>query len=81
MNAITEFFDKTLVPEWRKAWLMLSVVWNTVCAAAAPGWLVLTDDQKASLLGILGISPAWYVGVAFVIGIVLRLKSQGITQT
>ncbi|MDN8617015.1 hypothetical protein [Variovorax ginsengisoli] len=38
---------------------MLSVLWNLICAAAAPGWMALTDDQKSSILGLIGISPGW----------------------
>ena len=79
MNFITQYFDKVLVPEWRKAWKMLSVLWNSVCAAAAPGWLLLTDDQRTALLTLIGVKPAWIVGAAFLIGIVLRLKAQGIS--
>ncbi|WP_431276290.1 hypothetical protein ACQ858_08555 [Variovorax ureilyticus] len=78
MNFIAQYFDKVLVPEWRKAWKMLSVIWNSVCAAAAPGWLLLTDDQKTALLTLIGIKPAWIVGAAFLVGIFLRLKAQGI---
>lgn len=78
MNAITNLLDKILVPEWRKAWKMLSVLWNTLCAAAAPGWMVLTDDQRASLLSLVGVPPALIIGAAFIVGIVLRLKAQGL---
>lgn len=77
MKFIADWFDKVLVPEWRRALKMLSVQWGVLCVAIAPIWESLTDDQRASLLGILGISPAWYVAAAVVIGVVLRLKSQG----
>lgn len=80
MNAIINWFDKVLVPEWRAAWRMLSVLWNTLCAAAAPAWLALTDDQKGAVLTAIGISPAWLVAGAFVVSIVLRLKSQGLRE-
>lgn len=78
MNFLSNLFDKTLIPEWRSSLKMLSVIWNLICAAAAPGWMALTDDQKASILGIVGIGPGWIVAAAFVVGIVLRLKAQGI---
>lgn len=80
MNFITSWFDKTLIPEWRKALKMLSVQWAGLCLAAAPIWGALSDEQKASLLGILGIRPEWYVGAAVAIGIYLRLKNQGISE-
>jgi hypothetical protein len=76
MNFLTEWLDKTLIPEWRKALKMLSVQWGVLCMAAAPIWESLSEEQRASLLGILGISSAWYVVAAVVIGVVLRLKSQ-----
>ena len=80
MNFIANWFDKTLVPEWRRALKMLSVQWGALCLAAAPIWAALSDEQKASLLGILGIRPEWYVAVAVVIGIYLRLRNQGIAE-
>jgi hypothetical protein len=80
MNFLSNWFDKVLIPEWRKSMKMLSVQWGAICIAAAPIWSALSDEQKASLLGILGISPAWYVAVAVVISIVLRLKAQGIGE-
>jgi hypothetical protein len=80
MNFLTDWFDKTLIPEWRKALKMLSVQWGLICVAAAPVWDALPEDKRASLLAILGISPAWYVAAAVGVGIVLRLKGQGIGQ-
>jgi hypothetical protein len=59
---------------------MLSVQWGALCLAAAPIWGALSDEQRASLLGILGIRPEWYVVAAVAIGIYLRLKNQGIAE-
>lgn len=78
MNAITNWLDKVLVPEWRSFWKMLSVLWNSLCAATAPVWVALPEDQKAAILTAVGINPAWLVAGAFVVSIVLRLKSQGL---
>jgi hypothetical protein len=75
-EAIVGWMDKTLITEWRKAARMLSVQWGVICAAAAPIWYALTDEQKASILSLMGISPAWYVAAAALVGIYLRLKSQ-----
>ncbi|MCU4119283.1 hypothetical protein [Variovorax sp. N23] len=77
-QAIADWLDKFFVPEWRKAWQMLSFWWNAICAAAGPVWVTLSDDQKASILGVVGIHPSLYISAAFIIGIVLRLKAQGI---
>ncbi len=76
MTAIIDYLDKVLVPEWRKALSMLSVWWNMICASAAPAWVMLTDDQKASILGVVGVHPAMYVSAAFVISIVLKMLKQ-----
>lgn len=76
MNLITNFFDKTLIPEWRKALAMLSVQWNGILVVATPLWIALSEEQKQSLLSILGISGGWYVAAAFLITIVLKLKAQ-----
>ena len=80
MNIISEWLDKTHVPQWRSALKMLSVQWGALCLAAAPIWGALSDEQRASLLGILGIRPEWYVVAAVAIGIYLRLKNQGIAE-
>jgi hypothetical protein len=80
MNAITNWFDKVLVPEWRKTLKMLSFWWSTLCAAAVPAWLMLPEDQKAAILGAIGINPGWIIAASFVISIVLRLKSQGLKE-
>jgi hypothetical protein len=80
MNFISNWLDKTLIPEWRRALKMLSVQWGALCLAAAPIWGALSDEQRASLLGILGIRPEWYVVAAVAIGIYLRLKNQGIAE-
>lgn len=79
-EAIINWFDKVLVPEWRKALKMMSVWWNIIWAAAVPGWLTLPEDQKASILGAIGVNPGWIVMAAFVVGILARLKSQGIKE-
>ena len=79
MNAISNWFDRVLVPEWRKAWRMFSVWWAAICAAAVPAWMLLPEDQKASILSALGVNPGWIVAASFVVSIVLRLKSQGIS--
>lgn len=79
MNAISNWFDTKFVPEWRSFWKMLSVQWNVICAAAVPAWLALPDDQKAAVLGAIGVNPGWIISAAFVVGILARLKSQGIS--
>jgi hypothetical protein len=80
MNAISEWFDKVLVPEWRKALKMASVWWNILWASAVPVWLTLPEDKQAAILSALGVNPGWLVTAAFVIGIVARLKSQGLKE-
>ncbi|KWT89368.1 MULTISPECIES: hypothetical protein [unclassified Variovorax] len=79
MNAISTWFDKVLVPEWRKALKMLSVWWNIIWAAAVPVWLSLPEDKQGAILSAIGVNPGWLVAAAFVIGILARLKSQGIS--
>lgn len=68
------------MPEWRSFWKMLSFWWATLCATAAPVWMALPEDQKAAILTALGINPGWLVAGAFVVSIVLRLKSQGLKE-
>lgn len=75
-----DWFDKVLVPEWRSFWKMASVQWNLIWGAAIPVWLALPEEQKASVLSAIGINPGWIVAAAFVIGILARLKSQGIKE-
>lgn len=80
MKAITSWLDKVLVPEWRKSWRMLSVIWSSICAAAGPVWLALPDEKQAAILTSIGINPAWVVAAAFVVSIALRLKAQGLRE-
>jgi hypothetical protein len=42
-----------LIPNWRRAWRMLSVQ----VAAVAVAWGLLPPDQQAALLAIVGIGP------------------------
>ncbi len=76
MSKLTAFFDAYLIDDWTKAWTKLSVVWNSLCAAAGPIWVSLNDDQKQSILAVVGVHPAMYVSAAFVIGVLLRLARQ-----
>lgn len=75
---ISDWFDKVLIPEWRKALKMFSVWWNILCGAAVPVWLTLPEDKQAAILSAVGVNPGWLVAAAFVIGILARLKAQGI---
>lgn len=76
MNKLIAFFDAHLIDDWRKAFAKLSVLWNTFCAVAAPAWVSLSDDQKQSILAVVGVHPAMYVSAAFAISILLRLARQ-----
>jgi hypothetical protein len=77
MKKPIEWLDAHLIDDWKKGFTKLSVIWNTLCAAAAPIWVSLSDDQKSSILAVFGVHPALYVSVAFLIGVVLRLARQG----
>lgn len=79
MKAISNWFDRVLVPEWREALKMASVLWNLVWASVVPAWLLLPEDKQAAILSAVGINPGWIVMVAFLLGVAARLKSQGIS--
>ncbi len=61
MRKLLKWLDTHLIDDWTKAWKLLSVAWNTACAAAAPVWVSLSDDQKASILAVVGVHPEMYV--------------------
>ena len=61
-----------LIPEWRKAWRMLSVQ----IGALAVLWVALPADTQASVLSLLGIDPKnlpGLIGLAVILG---RLVAQ-----
>lgn len=62
-----------LIPEWKKAWRMVSVQAMTIATALQGAWLGLPEDMKA------GIDPALVNGACLallVLGIVGRLVKQ-----
>ena len=62
-----------LIPEWKKAWRMLSIQAMTIATALQGAWLGVPDDMKA------GISPNIVNGACMallVLGIVGRLVKQ-----
>lgn len=61
-----------LIPEWRRAWRMLSVQ----IAALAVLWVALPADAQASILGAIGIDAADLPGVLGALMIVARLVAQ-----
>lgn len=70
-----------LIPDWRHAWDYLSVKVQAIAGAAVAGWLLLPEDQRASLIALLpfnfgGKGPALLVLLAFMGGIFARLKAQ-----
>ena len=76
MNKLTTLLDAHLIDDWRAAFSKLSVQWNTLCIAAGPIWVVLSDEQKQAILSVVGVHPATYASAAFAISIVLRLARQ-----
>jgi hypothetical protein len=62
-----------LIPEWKRAWRMLSVQAMTLATALQGAWLGVPDDMKA------GINPSIVNAscmVLLVLGIVGRLVKQ-----
>lgn len=76
MNFLTDYFDKTLIPEWRKAVAFLSVKADLIMGTLVGAWITVPDDQKAAFAGLLKIDPAWLVIVGIVIRLYYRLKKQ-----
>jgi hypothetical protein len=62
----------TLIPEWKRAWRMLSVQ----IGALSVLWVALPADTQASVLSLLGIDPKnlpGLIGLAVILG---RLVAQ-----
>ena len=74
--AVLEWIDKQAIPDWEKAWKLLSVRYNAALVALGGIWLALPDDAKAQILTAAGIPTAWVVVAIGVVGFLLRMKSQ-----
>lgn len=74
---IGDWFDEVLIPEWRQAYKFLSVQLSTIFTTAVVVWLSLPEEQKASILEIIGVNGASTLAlVSFVMIVIARLKSQ-----
>lgn len=77
MKALTDYFDKTLIPEWRQAWGYLTIKISTLCATLAAVWPLLPKDQQAQILGFFGFNGMGFLALAgFVSVIIARWKLQ-----
>lgn len=74
--AALEWLDTHAIPDWEKAWKLLSVRYNAALVALGGIWLALPDDAKAQILTAAGIPTAWVVVAIGVVGFLLRMKSQ-----
>lgn len=70
------WIDKQAIPEWEKAWKLLSVQYNAGLVALGGIWLALPDDAKGQILTAVGVPTAWVVVAIGVVGFLLRMKSQ-----
>lgn len=61
-----------LIPEWRRAWRMLTVQ----IGAVAVVWVALPAETQASVLRVLGLSEDQLPAVLGVLVIVARLIAQ-----
>lgn len=61
-----------LIPEWRRAWRMLTVQ----IGALAVVWVALPAETQASLLRLAGLSEDQLPGLVGVLVILARLVSQ-----
>jgi hypothetical protein len=76
MNFIKDWLDQKLIPEWKKALLMLSVQFDLCMGAVTAMWLAVPDDERASLAALLGINPSWLLVAGVAVRIYLRLRPQ-----
>jgi hypothetical protein len=65
-----------VVPDWRQFLQWHSVRISALGASVAGAWLLLTEEQRAAVLQVLGIDPAAAVAITFVAVIVGRLANQ-----
>lgn len=76
MNFLTDYFDKTLIPEWRLAWQKWSIKFQAGIGAAVGIWALIPEENRSDVLAAIGVQPRWIVLMIVVIGIALRLKKQ-----
>ncbi|MBT2300354.1 hypothetical protein J7E70_07740 [Variovorax paradoxus] len=71
-----EWLDTKLIPEWDKAWRMLSVQWTAVMGVATTMWLAVPDSDRSAFASMLGINPGYLLLAGMAVNIYLRLKPQ-----
>lgn len=77
LSKLKEKIVNNLIPDWKQAYKMFSVQISTIFSTALTVWLVLPEDQKAAILGIVGVNGASALALAgFVLVVIGRLKSQ-----
>lgn len=77
ISSIKDKFKNVWIPEWKSAWKMLSVQASAIFSTASLTWLALPDEQKGTILGIIGVNgPAMLASVGFILVVVARLKAQ-----
>lgn len=66
-----------LIPNWRRAWRMLSIQVAGLATALWGAWLAATPEQQAAVIEFIGLDPSrWGPLVAFAGFVVARLVAQ-----
>jgi hypothetical protein len=65
-----------LIDDVRRAWRLLSVQIPSIGLTACAVWLSMPEAQRADVLAVLGISPAWLALATFAASIVGRVVKQ-----
>lgn len=73
-------FEKLLIPNWKHAY-KFAVMWvQAFGATAMSSWLLLSDEQKLSILSFLGVPPNVVIALIalsiFIAGMFARITNQ-----
>jgi hypothetical protein len=70
------WLDEKLIPEWEKAWKMLSVQGMAVMGVLTTVWLSVPDEDRSALASMVGINPGYLIVLGLLVNVYLRLRPQ-----
>ena len=76
MDNFKAWLNKQLVDDWQKALNFSSVRFGLYGGTLVSVWAALSDEQKASVLSLVGIDVKWLVPIGILVAIGLRLKRE-----
>jgi hypothetical protein len=67
----------TLVDDIKYIWRYSTYVVQYIAASFAGVWLVLNEQQRLDLLGLVGITPTVFAGVSVLVLVIATMTARG----